>query len=105
MAIKGATAHKKRLQLMQSGLSTRSARELLKSADLIATDAKQSIIAGAVSGPSHVPSAPGAPPNADTHRLDRSIHTIVNPSGRTVSVVADAPYSAALEFGTSKMAE
>lgn len=103
--VKGVSAHKKRLALMASGMSRASARELLKAAQAVEDDAKRSIIAGSISGAGHVPSLPGQPPNADTHVLDQSIYTKVNPSGRTVSVVAGARYSAALEFGTSRMAE
>jgi len=67
-------------------------------ADLVATDAAISITAGAVSGKGHVPSAPGSPPNADTHTLDRSIH--VERIGPLVArVVADAPYAAIQELG------
>lgn len=105
MAVKGLSAHKKRLALMASGMSKASARELLNAAQIVADDAKQSIIAGSVSGPGHVPSRPGEPPNQDTGVLARGIITKVNPSGKTVSVVSTARYSAALEFGTSKMIE
>lgn len=73
-------------------------------ADLVSTDAAISITTGAVSGKAHVPSAPGSPPNADTHLLDRSIH--VEKSGPlSARVVADAPYAAAQELGTSKLPE
>jgi HK97 gp10 family phage protein len=66
--------------------------------------AQISITAGAVSGKSHVPSAPGSAPNADTHRLADNIET-VQPAPLRVEVSSNAPYSRALEFGTSKMGE
>lgn len=69
-------------------------------AGLIETDAALSITNGAVSGKGHIPSAPGQPPNADTHGLDRSIH--VERIGPLVArVVADAPYAAIQELGGS----
>lgn len=77
---------------------------LFAGGSLIETDAAISITNGAISGRNHVPSRPGEPPNADTHLLDRSIETaLVEPL--KVHVTANAPYAAALEFGTSKMAE
>jgi len=67
-------------------------------AGLVETAAALSITAGAVSGRGHQPSAPGQPPNADTHGLDRSIH--VEKIGPLVArVVADAPYAAIQELG------
>lgn len=84
------------------------ADELEKRARVIAEDAAFSIIDGAVSGPGHIPSAPGQPPNADTHVLDQSIHVgdvIEMQNDVRTSVIADAPYAKALELGTSKMAE
>lgn len=73
-------------------------------ADELAADAALSITAGSVSGAGHVPSAPGEPPNEDTGMLSRSIH-VRQIDDLKAQVVADAPYAAALEFGTSKMAE
>lgn len=76
---------------------------LYAAGNLIEVDAALSITNGSVSGKNHVPSAPGEPPNADTHVLDRSITTTrVEPL--KVEVSADAPYAAHLEFGTSRMA-
>lgn len=73
-------------------------------ADYLSTEAALSITNGAVSGKGHVASKPGEPPNADTHTLDRSVHTEkVGPL--TANSVADAPYAVDLEMGTSKMAE
>ncbi len=77
---------------------------LYAAGDMIAVDAAISITTGAVSGKGHVPSAPGEPPNADTHGLDRSIETVLAEPLR-VEVSANAPYAKALEHGTSKTAE
>lgn len=70
----------------------------------IEVEAALSITRGAVSGRAHVASAPGEPPNADTHVLDRNIET-VQVAPLKVEVSSNAPYAAALEFGTSKMEE
>lgn len=75
-------------------------------AETIAETAKRSILDGAVSGAKHVPSAPGQPPNADTHHLDESIYAgeVIETPGRVqTSVIVDAEYGRHLEFGTSHM--
>lgn len=72
--------------------------------ETIQVAAQISITTGAVSGKDHVASAPGSAPNADTHRLADNIET-VQPAPLRVEVSSNAPYSSALEFGTSKMAE
>jgi HK97 gp10 family phage protein len=71
--------------------------------DMIRVEARQSITRGAVSGKGHVPSKPGEPPKADTHHLDSNI-TTERKGPLTVEVRSKAEYSAALEYGTSKMA-
>lgn len=71
---------------------------------MVETEAELSITRGSVSGEGHVPSAPGDPPNRDTGLLDNSIETTQD-GPLKVSVTSNAPYSRALEFGTSKMAE
>ncbi|MET3710410.1 HK97 gp10 family phage protein [Sphingomonas trueperi] len=76
---------------------------LFAAGEEIEVAAALSITNGAVSGKGHVPSAPGEPPNADTHVLDRSIETNQVAPLR-VEVSANAPYAVHLEFGTSKMA-
>lgn len=104
MAIsEGARIHRNRLQRLRR-VKTPSLRALYEAGEVVREDAKQSILAGAVSGPGHVPSLPGEPPNADTHELDLSLDTIINQSRLSVSVVSRAPYGGYLEFGTSKMA-
>lgn len=78
---------------------------LLGVANRIARTAQESIIDGGIPSPNHIPSAPGEPPNADTHQLDLSIAARgINNNPPTVVVEAKAPYAAALEFGTSNIA-
>lgn len=104
--VTGADKHKRRLRAMRS----QAARDLVYRAlyaagNMIEVEAEISITAGSVSGKGHVPSAPGEPPNADTRLLDGSIETTGQRRAMRVYVTSNAPYSAALEFGTSKMVE
>lgn len=103
--IRGAKEHAARLRRLSSPEAVQQiGAALFAAGSQIETDAAISITNGSISGKRHVPSAPGQPPNADTHVLDRSIETnLVAPFH--VQVTANAPYAAALEFGTSKMAE
>lgn len=101
--MKGAARHSARLKRLQ-GLGRKLRTVVYSAADILAAEAAVSITAGGAFGKSHVPSLPGEPPNADTGTLDRSIH--VEPvDDLTAKVVADAPYAASLEYGTSKMVE
>jgi HK97 gp10 family phage protein len=78
-------------------------KALFVAGNRIQTTAQKSITTGSISGKGHIPSKPGEPPNADTHGLDRQIETeAVGPL--KVRVTSNAPYSAFLEFGTSRMA-
>jgi HK97 gp10 family phage protein len=82
---------------------TEIGKALFVGGNLIQTDAQHSITNGSVSGKAHVPSAPGEPPNADTHALDRQIETVqVGPL--RVQVQSNDPKSKFLELGTSRMA-
>ena len=77
---------------------------LFAGGELIRAEASHMITEGAVSGKGHIPSLPGQPPNEDTGVLRTHIETTqVGPL--KVEVSSNAPYAAALEFGTSKMAE
>lgn len=102
--ISGAQRFTNRLKRM-SGAQAKSLTDkaLYAAGQLIEIEAENSITEGSISGPGHIPSLPGEPPNADTRQLDGDIHTVVVGRGR-VNVESIAPYSAALEFGTSKMA-
>lgn len=76
---------------------------LFAGGEMIKAEAARSITEGAVSGAGHVPSRPGEPPNEDTGTLRRNI-TVTQVGPLHVRVASNAPYSAHLEFGTSKMA-
>ena len=71
--------------------------------DQIRAEAFRSISAGSVSGAAHVPSAPNTPPNRDSGTLQAGLK-VQRTGPLTVEVRAEAPYSTALEMGTSKMA-
>lgn len=105
MTVKGLDKHVKRLQNMRKA-ARQVTGALYAAGQDIELDAERSITEGSVSGAGHVPSLPGQPPNRDTGHLDTNIETTVeaqNPP--TVHVTSHAEYSAALEYGTSKMAE
>jgi HK97 gp10 family phage protein len=104
MAIRGLKSHQQRLKNLQSPATVKLVGQALFAAgQMIENEAGLSITRGAVSGKGHVASKPGEAPNADTHRLDRSIETTqVGPL--KVKVTANSGYASALEFGTSKMA-
>lgn len=72
-------------------------------AQQIQTEAQHLITEGSVSGKFHVPSLPGEPPNNDTGVLKSNIEAIQTAPLRA-EVSSNAPYAAALEFGTSRMA-
>lgn len=103
--LRGVDKHLGRLRKMRGPAAVRGVtRALFAVAQDIVVDAGQSITAGAVSGKNHVPSAPGEPPNADTHVLDRSGEAVViRPLKAEASF--NAPYAAAQEFGTSTLPE
>jgi HK97 gp10 family phage protein len=52
----------------------------------------------------HTASRAGDPPNTDTGFLASNIHLVIDADGFGCDVESRADYSAALEFGTSKMA-
>lgn len=102
--ITGAKAHKARLNRIRgAGMVREAGKAVYAAADYLSTEAALSITAGAVSGAGHVASLPGDPPMADTHVLDRSIHT-EKTGPLSANSVADAPYAADLELGNSKVA-
>lgn len=84
------------------GFMTEVGKALYESADLVRSEAHRSISAGSISGKNHTPSAPGSPPNRDTGVLQANLAVdLISPV--KARVTSRAPYSAALEFGTSKM--
>lgn len=98
----GVQIHRNRLARLRR-IKTPALKALYEAGELVRADAAKSIKDGAVSGPGHIPSAPGSPPNADTHRLDLSIDVLLSQTKLSVAVVSRAPYSSFLEFGTSQM--
>ncbi len=99
----GVEAHKKRLRKIRGPAMVRAVTaEVFGAAKDIANDWALSITAGATSGKNHEASAPGEPPNADTHVLDRSIDAAVT-GPLKAEASADAPYAAAQEFGSEKL--
>jgi hypothetical protein len=102
----GAKIHDDRLRRL-GGRTVKSKvfTALEAGAGLIAEFAKHSIIVNGVSGPGHIVSDPGKPPNADTHELDQSIHVVSSRANMTATVVADSEKAAELEYGTSRMEE
>jgi HK97 gp10 family phage protein len=103
MTIRGREKHLKTLKGKRTRIQDAIYRDLYATADAIRVEAALSITEGAVSGAAHVPSRPGEPPNADTGQLDSSIKVQGNRPAMQVTVLADAPYSSFLEFGTSIM--
>lgn len=103
--ITGQTKHSARLKRMTGAqMVDNVGRALYVAGTMIEIEAELSITRGSVSGKHHTPSRPGEPPNRDTGVLDGNIETVrVEPL--KVEVSSNAPYSRALEFGTSKMVE
>lgn len=107
--ITGDKAFAAKLRNMSPAVAKNVSKALFVAGNEVEVEWALSITKGAVSGKNHTPSAPGQPPNADTHTYDRSIATAYI-SPLVVEVFADAQsetgfgYPAALEFGTSKMA-
>lgn len=77
-------------------------KALFAGGEMLKAHAARSITAGAVSGKHHIPSAPGQPPNEDTGTLRRNI-TVTQLGPLHVRIASEAPYSAFLEYGTSRM--
>lgn len=106
----GVKQHASRLKSLSGPEFARQVGAVLfNSADTLVKEAQGLIVAGSASGSSggkhqHVPSRPGEPPNNFSGVLKDHIEALhVEPL--RVEVSAKAPYAAALEFGTSKMAE
>lgn len=101
--MKGRDAHRQRLKKLSGPDVIKAAgRVLYVGADMIRAEAFRSISAGSVSGKGHVPSQPGEPPNRDTGVLQAHLRAeLVAPL--EAQVTSEAPYAAALEFGTSRM--
>lgn len=102
--ITGAKEHAARVKRIAGPEMVREiGAALFASGDAIKVDAQISITNGAVSGKGHTVSKPGQPPNNDTGQLANNIENVQVESLK-VEVSSNAPYAAALEYGTSKMA-
>lgn len=100
----GGKAHAARLRKLSGEAMVRAVgKALFAAGEAIQVEAQISITTGSVSGKNHQPSAPGQPPNQDTGVLAGNIE-VTQPAPLVVEVSSNAPYAAALEFGTSKMA-
>lgn len=101
---KGVDAYLKRLQRLQGPDVVREVGQaLFVGGEIIQRHAQISITTGSVSGKNHEPSKPGDPPNNDTGVLANNIETIQK-DPLLVEVSSNAPYSAALEEGSSRPA-
>lgn len=101
--MKGREAHQKRLKRMSGAEIVKAAgRVLYVGADMIRAHAHQGISRGSVSGKGHVPSSPGQFPNRDSGILQAHLTSSLT-APLEAEVKSEAPYSAALEFGSSKM--
>lgn len=101
--MKGKDKFLGRLNRIRSEAEREAGKVVYVGSDMIRAHAFRSISAGSVSGKSHVPSAPGEPPNRDTGILQAHLtNELVGPL--TAEVRSEAPYANDLEVGTSKMA-
>lgn len=103
VVITGLKAHLRTLDRITRRPPAEADKALMAGGRRIAKSTKDSILAGGISGPGHIVSQPDEPPNADTHVLDRSIHTD-RIAPYKVNMIEDAPYAIPLEWGTEAMA-
>lgn len=102
----GARIHGDRLGRLSSRVVTSKIMDaVVEGAELIKEEAVNSILDGAISGPGHVASLPGEPPNADTHELDQSARVEKNESRLSAKVTFDSEKAVPLEFGTATVEE
>jgi len=100
----------KNIEALKSKAEAETARAVRATAQAIRNDAiisvKSHLSAGEVytrGTVKHVASKPGSPPNQDRGTLTRNIRVTMNDDLKA-DISSNAPYSAALEFGTSNMA-
>ncbi len=102
--VTGARRHKTRLQNLRRGIRTQAGKAIFVGAGILETEARRLIVAGAVQGKGHVPSAPGEPPHRDTGQLDQSVVAVRKTTLKS-EVSANAEHALPLEFGTKRMIE
>lgn len=101
--ITGGKQHLARLQRLRGPKMVRAiTAAVYGGAQDVTIEAQLLITAGAVSGKNHVASAPGKPPNADTHVLANSGESVVTAPLKAESRF-NAPYAAAQEMGSEKL--
>lgn len=93
-----------RLRSMGPEIVRKVGAALFAGGQAIQDEAQILLTTGAVTGKGHVASLPGEPPNQNWGTLGGHIET-VQVEDLKVTVSSNAPYAAALEYGTSKMAE
>lgn len=102
----GQRVHGDRLRRLSSSVVTSGIADAVENGlERIVKRAQDSIIDGAVSGPNHVASAPGQPPNADTHELDRSGKVEMDRQRLSGKATFTAEHAIPLEFGTATVEE
>lgn len=102
---RGVNRHRKHLKQMRGReLVNELGKRVFVAADQVRAEAHVLIAQGSVQGAGHVPSKPGEPPNLDTGLLTSKTTARRTAPLKAVAESA-APYSVALEMGTSKMAE
>ena len=99
----------KNIEALKSKAEAETARAVRATAQAIRNDAIISVKSHLSSGKvytrgtvKHVASKPGSPPNQDRGTLTRNIRVTMN-DDLTADISSNAPYSAALEFGTSNI--
>ena len=99
----------KNIEALKSKAEAETARAVRATAQAIRNDAivsvKSHLSAGKVytrGTVKHVASKPGSPPNQDRGTLTRNIRVTMD-DDLTADISSNAPYSAALEFGTSNI--
>ncbi len=102
--ITGQKAHKARLKRIRSEPMIREVgKAIYVASGLLKEEAQRSIMEGSISGKNHTPSAPGEPPNNDTHKLHDNIEN-QKTGPLTAETSSNAEHAVPLEVGTSKMA-
>lgn len=90
------------LKRFAGALDSEVSSAIFAAGDVVKVEAQTSITNGAQSGRNHVPSVAPLPPNNDTGVLADNIEA-VQTTPFTVEVSSNAPYSAYLEYGSSRM--
>ena len=102
MTMKGKDKFMRRLKTLGTDAADVAGSVVFVGSDMIRSEAFRSISAGSISGKGHIASRPGEAPNRDTGILQAHL-TNSKTGPLSAEVRSDAPYAAALEFGTSRM--